>query len=684
MKPRILAFASTIVISLAAPLHADTYNWNGSTTGGGTGASNTWDTVTANWTGFDTTWPSFSTGDDDAVFGGTVGTVTLGTAVSANEITFSAGNFTIGADNTPGSITLDGTDPRITSSAGTLNSIGAVIQGSAGLTKSGSVTLQLRGASTYTGDTRVLRGNLLIGLGNNRLPTGTKLILGDGNTNTSGVFQMNSRSQQVAGLETAGAGTANRVINSNAATSTFTVNNAADSTYDGFLGGATANDNNFNLAKLGLGVLVLTNNNTHTGTTTVGVSRSSGPTYVSNGSLRLAHHHAAGSGTIVINGGYEAGRIELSGGVEVSNAVTLEGRQGPTWPAIVNQSGDNTLSGTINIIANGTRLIFRTDAGKITVSGPAMTGASGRVLTLRGTAEGEFAKNLTSSVIGSVDKKDAGTWTLSGVNTYTGDTSAEGTLIFSSTSSTRFYPKADASSNKITGGGATLSLDGALDIDLTNAASAPDSTSWLLVDVDNLDETFGDNFSVAGFTEGPAGTWTRTVFPSTYTFTENNGRLVKTAATATPFEDWMSTHFPGLATPDNLPGADPDGDGVNNLAEFAFAGDPTDGANNGIFRFGIDNVGGTDHLTYTFACRDGATFTGGAPANASKDGVDYSVRASLDLSVFNLGVDEVSPAIVTGLATAPTGYSYRTFRVVDPKATHPQAFIQVKTVLSAP
>lgn len=63
----------------------------------------------------------------------------------------------------------------------------------------------------------------------------------------------------------------------------------------------------------------------------------------------------------------------------------------------------------------------------------------------------------------------------------------------------------------------------------------------------------------------------------------------------------------------------------------------------------------------------------------SKDGVDYSVRASLDLSVFTLAVDEVSPAITTGLPTVPSGYTYRTFRVTAPKTANPKAFIQVKT-----
>jgi autotransporter-associated beta strand protein len=311
-------------------------------------------------------------------------------------------------------------------------------------------------------------------------------------------------------------------------------------------------------------------------------------------------------------------------------------------------------------------------------------GASVMDNTISGNITETFPNGTPSAVMPLVKQGD-GKWILSGTNTYKGDTTVNGgTLVLANGGSTRFIPKSDASSNKITGNGSTITLDGALDIDLTDAATAPDDTSWLLVDVDNLDETFDTNFTVTGFTESPAGTWKKTSGGSLYTFTEDDGRLVKSAPSSSPFETWMSTNFPDLTAPDNLPGEDPDNDGVNNLAEFAFSGDPEDGSNNGLIRFGIEDVSGTDHLTYTFACRSGATFTGSGPANASQDGVDYSVRASLDLSAFTLAVDEVSPAITTDLPTAPTGYTYRTFRVTDPQSSNAKAFIQVKTSATAP
>ncbi len=788
-------FVSLIVIGSAAIAQADTYNWNGSTTGGLLGTNNVWDTTTANWTGFGTTWPTTSTLNDDANFAGTAGVVTLDTTVTANDVTFSAGGYTVGVDDTAGILILDGSNPTITGVTGSLSSIGAKIQGSSGLTKAGSATIQLRGVNTYTGDTRVLRGNLLMGRSSNRLPIGTTLVLGDPVANTNGVFQMNSRSQQVGGLTTAGTSTANRVINSSATTTTFTVNNTADHIFGGILGGTGANDNNYNFTKSGIGKLTLTSTNTYTGTTTVSggtlvlghatdtiaetitstvninggtldiadKTETIGALTVTSGSITgttgiLSAPSCAGkagtvsailagttnlsgtnttwltkdtAGTLTLSAAntftgnitVNAGRLTLSnsqalgvadpapGGTNRKGIIMQGGdrslwlKGGITIPSnidffvssnsgdgggINNESGDNLIQGPINYTSGNPALNISSAADSLTISGniTLTIDATTRNLILGGASAGD---NTISGVIGQVAspsrslpvlKQGVGKWILSGVNTYTGDTTVNGgTLVLASGGSTRLIPKSDASSNKITGNATgTLTLNGALNIDLTDAALAPDLTSWLLVDVDNVAETFDTSFTVTGFTETALDSkiWKKTVGASTYTFTESDGRLEKTAAvTSTPFQDWMSTNFP-LVTP-NTPEADSDNDGVSNLAEFAFSGNPGNGTDTGLKRSAIDNISGTDYLTYTFACRTGASFTLTSPALASQDGVDYAVRASTDLSTFTFGVDEVSPAITTGLPAVPTGYTYRTFRVTSPKTSQPKAFIQVKT-----
>lgn len=691
MKKRIKPlFAALIFIGAAKTLHADVYTWNGSSTGGGAGIDNVWNTSTANWTGPATTWPATSTADDDAIFGGTAGTVTLSDTVTANDITFSAGSYTVGADNTTGIINLDGTNPTVTCTTGSLCSIGAQIQGSAGLIKAGSTTLQIRGANTYTGDTRVLRGILLMGLGNNRLPTTTTLILGDPTANTNGVFQMNSRSQQVAGLTTAGTSTGNRVINSSTGISTFTVNNSSDFAFNGTLGGTGANDNNFNFTKSGAGRLVLNNVNTLTGTTTISGGTlelghttntlpNAGLVNVNGGTLDIADKTdsigaltitsgfvtgstgvlsapscagKAGTVTAILAGTSNlsgtnttwltkdtAGTLELAaantftgnisvtaGRLTLSNSAALgvadpapagtnrkglvmQGgsrslwlKGGITLPANIdlwlssntfdggglnNESGANEIRSQINFSTGNGALNIASAAGTLLISGNLTMVSTGRTLYLGGASEDDNAisGNITESTtaIMPVIKQGVGQWILSGTNTYKGNTTVNGgTLVLANTSSTRFLPKSDATSNKITGNGTGfLTLNGALNIELTDAAAAPNGTSWLLVDVANVEEVYGDLFNVTGFTESPSGIWKKTESGSIYTFTESNGTLTKAAASSN-YADWLTANPPASGF-----SSDSDNDGVPNALEHVL------GSNPNAFNVGLSDLAST-------------------------------------------------------------------------------------------
>ncbi len=763
-------------VSLSA-VRAATYTWNGQTTGGATGASNVWDTSTANWTGTATTWPSTSTGNDDATFSGTAGIVTSSSAVTANDITFSsAASYTIGIDSATGVITLDGTNPTI-NSAGSASShtIGAIITGSAGLTKTGTRTLQLRGVNTYTGDTRVQNGNLLIGLGNNRLPTGTTLILGSGANN--GQFQMNSRSQQVAGLTTSGTGTGNRVVNSSATASTFTVNNSSDFTFGGILGGTGTNDNNYNFTKSGAGKLTLTAVNTFTGTATIsGGTLTLGhatntladtiPVNVNGGTLDVgANTETVGAmtltsgtidgsgtltatsyavkagtvnavlagtgvtmtkdtaGTVTLNSAntftgavtISLGRLTLANSAALGSGtknVSMQGTNRSLWlkgnitvPATVsliassnsfdggginNESGDNVIASSISINTGNPSLNISSAAGSLSITGNISQLIDTRSLNLGGastnanTISGVISDGNAAGVALPVIKQGTGLWILAGANTYRGNTTInDGTLEIAVGGGLQFTPKADGTSNKITGTG-TLTYKGALNIDLTQVGNAADKTAWSLIDVNTLTESFDTTFAVNGFSETSAGVWSRTEGSNTFTFSESTGLLtLSIASTATAFETWMSTNFPGLTT-NNGPADDADGDGLNNLAEFALSGNPSSGSNQGLQRHGIETISGSDYLTYTFACRDGAVFSGSAPATASIDGVTYSVRATDNLSTFALTLTEVTPAITTGLASAPSGYSYRTFRLTDAISAHSKAFIQLNASATAP
>ncbi len=377
MKLRINPFlCSAISLLFVVSSHAASFSWDGTSTGtGAQGGVGTWDSnTTANWWNGTTNvvWPASGT-DNDAVFGATAGAVAVSGTVTVNDMSIATG-YTIGADNTIGKIILNGTTPTITTtgSGGTAN-IGAIIDGSAGLTTTGPVTVQLRGANIYTGDTRVLNGTLLIGLGNNRLPTGTTLILGDSVANTSGVFQMNSRSQQVAGLQSVGSGTGNRVINGNVTASTFTVSNTTDQTFGGILGGTGSNHNNFLLTKSGAANLVLTNTNTYTGATSVSV-----------GTLTLAKNNTLSQYT----------------NVSISAAATLALRTGDGTTGW-SEAQIDTLRGTSGFsLAAGSFLGFDTSTN----------------------GDFTYSTSISGSPTYGLSKLGAGTLTISGTNTYTGTT----------------------------------------------------------------------------------------------------------------------------------------------------------------------------------------------------------------------------------------------------------------------
>ncbi len=124
-------------------------------------------------------------------------------------------------------------------------------------------TVTLKGASTYTGDTNVYRGTLKLDAGNNRLPTGTSLIIGG--TSVDATVNLNGYNQSVAVLKSL-AGTGVRTLtNTSGTTSTFTVNQTTGTqTFDGIVSGKIA------FVKSGAGTLNLTGTaNTFTGGITV-------------------------------------------------------------------------------------------------------------------------------------------------------------------------------------------------------------------------------------------------------------------------------------------------------------------------------------------------------------------------------------------------------------------------------
>jgi hypothetical protein len=154
------------------------------------------------------------------------------------------------------------------------------------------------------------------------------------------------------------------------------------------------------------------------------------------------------------------------------------------------------------------------------------------------------------------------------------------------------------------------------------------------------------------------------------------------------YGEWIDT-FASLSDPaDKLKTADPDGDGMDNLAEFALDGDPTNPAASGKIVGKIAPAGGADAMTLTFPMRVGATPAAGDPAGGElvfkqdTDGVTYTIQASNDLDAFTLTVAEVvgadAAAIQAGLPPLGAGWTYRTFRCPGPVPGDSGEFMRVR------
>ena len=133
---------------------------NGVTPGGG--GTGTWNTSTALWYN-GTSFQSWTNAPvNDAVFGGSAGTVTLGVPITVENLMFNTTGYTIAGST----LTLGGVTPTIGVVPGGTATISSVIAGTIGLTQAGGTgTLILTGTNTYTGGTTINAGTLQIGAG---------------------------------------------------------------------------------------------------------------------------------------------------------------------------------------------------------------------------------------------------------------------------------------------------------------------------------------------------------------------------------------------------------------------------------------------------------------------------------------------------------------------------------------
>ncbi len=371
-----------------------------------------------------TTDTSSSSGNQSLTASGTVSITSFN--AGSGTIALNAGTFSLGGSNvinsntllnvSGGTLAMAGnndtvagvllTSGNITGTTGTLTStsdyqlesgtVGAILGGSVGLTKSTAGTLALNAANTFTGGVTIISG--IVALGNaTALGPASSAAVNFGAYST-GKLQLNGHSVTLIGLNTSpGVGTP--VIENGASGSvTLTVNDTAANIYAGVLQDGAIGT--LALAKSGAGTLRVSGANTYSGGTTI-----------TAGTLQLGNSAALGTGSVT-----------LAGGVLDINGLTT------------NDIG--SLSGVSGTITNN--------------------GGSAAVLQVEQTAAGVFSgtlQNGSNTLALTLDTGSSNTLTLSGANAYTGGTTiTAGTL--------RMGNSAALGTGSLTLGGGTLDVNG--------------------------------------------------------------------------------------------------------------------------------------------------------------------------------------------------------------------------------
>lgn len=254
--------------------------------------------------------------------------------------------------------------------------------------KHGFGNLILKGNETYTGATMIDEGPLTLAPGAS-LPIATTVIMSSPVYPSGAIFQLGNASGSVdctiAGLTVNGTNSKTGVVGNNAsATSGLIINNPADCTYTGVLGGIgpsvvpTVAQKNMSLTKSGVGTFTLSGTfaNVYTGTTTVSqgeldLNKSSGNALSAGGAGDLAKPD------IIVNGGI----IKWLKPEQVDDTATLLLTSGT-----LNLNGQfETISGLQNsgadfVVPNGTTLSVN-GAGVVWSGGTSTINTGGRLVT---------------------------------------------------------------------------------------------------------------------------------------------------------------------------------------------------------------------------------------------------------------------------------------------------------------
>lgn len=446
---QVLLRAVLLLPVLAGTLGAADYYWDANGSTSGTGGAGTWKTSGDRWrlgsaSGSLTRWRASSHTADRAVFGGTAGTVSIGSGISTHGLLFSTSGYVL----QNGTITLTGTNPTITVGGAStdLATISSVLAGTGiNLVKDGDGVLTLTAVNTYTGTTTVNAGTLRLGGSTDRdfINRDNALTLNGGTIDFANFIEDTDVFTLNGGIITGGASAALGVLtNSSTAASAFDVRSGtADVILSNPFAPEWGDATSVGLTKSTNGVVTLTRANTYTGAT-----RILGGTLVLNGSI------SSRSAVTVAAGATFAGS-----GTTNSSTVTVNGTLSPGAMSASGVSSIGTLSTGAEVWNGGGAYAWQiADA-----AGAAGTGwdllALGGALTVNATAANPFRLELiglgttgSAGVVAGFDSSQSYVWTLLTTSAISGLSS--GNVVVDSS--------AFAANNALDGGYFSITQDG--------------------------------------------------------------------------------------------------------------------------------------------------------------------------------------------------------------------------------
>ncbi len=427
-----------------------TWDANGAATG--TGGTGTWDTSSPSWFNGATfqTWHSLAL--DNAIFGGTSGSVTLSAPIAAYNLTYSTSGYTINGST----LTLAGNNPTITVNA-PMAVINSTLGGSDGLFKSGEGMLVLTAENLgFSGVTMVTAGTLRV---DNANALGASTAASDLVLNKNSTFFFNTDFTHdftlMGGTVSVQGGEGATWNGSPTLTlSTIMKLNGTNGTLSGNLANTGARV--LSLTRDGMGRMTLSGNSTYTGATTI-----------TQGILQLGSANALSSGSnLVFNGAIgTGGSIELTSasGDFARNLGTGAGQvrwvgfqsSGSNRVVDIGDAGATLTWGSGGFVPTGNRLILGTSGNAMLdfQNGIDLGGALRTVQVEGGASSGHARINGILSGAGglNVAGNGASLLELTAANTYTG-----GTVLTSSTLLVSSDENLGAASGTLTFNGATL------------------------------------------------------------------------------------------------------------------------------------------------------------------------------------------------------------------------------------